>query len=60
MDLKQNALHNLWISRHKHCKNNQFFTINAHKGIYFFIYNVIRDIALWIFLVSSHDYCTKT
>ena len=23
-----------------------FFTINAHKGIYFFIYNVVCDTAL--------------
>ena len=49
MDLKQNALHNLWISPHKHCKSNQFFTTNAQKGIYFFIYNVVCDTALWIF-----------
>ena len=59
MDLKQNALHNLWISPHKHCKSNQFFTINAQRGIYFFIYNVIRDTAFWIFFVSSRNYCTE-
>ena len=40
-------------------KSNQFFTTNAQRGIYFFIYNVIRDTVFWIFFVSSRNYCTE-
>ena len=29
--------------------NIVFFTTNAQRGIYFFIYNVVCDTALWIF-----------
>ena len=46
MDLKQNAFLRRRISPHRHCKDIHFFTINAQKGIYFFIYNVVCDTAL--------------